>query len=105
MTKRSSQGAETRLRIIGAAADLFHKQGVQATSPDDIIEVSGTGKGQERASSVTTSKARKGWYMKCCRRIWRQLGPATLRSSMTLNPGRTWSAGSVLTWNCKEAFA
>jgi AcrR family transcriptional regulator len=46
MTKRSSQGAETRLRIIGAAADLFHKQGVHATSPDDIIEVSGTGKGQ-----------------------------------------------------------
>jgi AcrR family transcriptional regulator len=46
MTKRSSQGAETRLRIIGAAADLFHKQGVHATSPDDIIEASGTGKGQ-----------------------------------------------------------
>ena len=46
MTKRSNQGAETRLRILAAAADLFHKQGVHATSPDDIIEVSGTGKGQ-----------------------------------------------------------
>ena len=46
MTKRSSQGAETRLRIIGAATDLFHKQGVHATSPDDIIDASGTGKGQ-----------------------------------------------------------
>jgi AcrR family transcriptional regulator len=46
MTKRSSQGSETRLRIIGAAADLFHKQGVHATSPDDVIEASDTGKGQ-----------------------------------------------------------
>ena len=46
MTRRSSQGAETRLRIIRAAADLFHKQGVHATSPDDVIEASGTGKGQ-----------------------------------------------------------
>ena len=46
VTKRSNQGAETRLRIIAAAADLFHKQGVHATSPDDVIEASGTGKGQ-----------------------------------------------------------
>src|SRR6266478_7071662 len=46
MIARSSQGAGTRLRIIQAAADLFHKQGVGATSPDEIIEVSGTGKGQ-----------------------------------------------------------
>ena len=34
------------MRIIHAAADLFHKQGVRATSPDEIIEASGTGKGQ-----------------------------------------------------------
>jgi AcrR family transcriptional regulator len=46
MTNRSSHGAETRLRIIRAAADLFHKRGVRATSPDDVIEASGTGKGQ-----------------------------------------------------------
>ena len=46
MAVRSSQGAETRVRIIQVAADLFHKQGVRATSPDEIIEVSGTGKGQ-----------------------------------------------------------
>jgi AcrR family transcriptional regulator len=43
---RSTRGAETRLRIIRAAADLFHKQGVGATSPDQIIEASETGKGQ-----------------------------------------------------------
>jgi len=40
------RGAETRLRIIQTAADLFHKQGVRATSPDEIIEASRTGKGQ-----------------------------------------------------------
>jgi len=43
---RSTQGTETRLRIIQAAADLFHKQGVHATSPDQVIEASNTGKGQ-----------------------------------------------------------
>lgn len=41
-----ARGAETRLRIIRTAADLFHKQGARATSPDEIIEASGTGKGQ-----------------------------------------------------------
>src|SRR5260370_36573268 len=46
MNAKSTRGAETRLRIIRAAADLFHKQGVGATSPDQIIEASGTGKGQ-----------------------------------------------------------
>lgn len=43
---RFAKGAETRLRIIRVAADLFHKQGVRATSPDEIIEASSTGKGQ-----------------------------------------------------------
>jgi TetR/AcrR family transcriptional regulator, transcriptional repressor for nem operon len=46
MRARFVRGAETRQRIIQVAADLFHKQGVRATSPDEIIEVSGTGKGQ-----------------------------------------------------------
>ena len=46
MPARSPQGAETRLRIIQAAAELSHKQGVGATSPDEIIEASGTGTGQ-----------------------------------------------------------
>src|SRR5215471_5788466 len=45
-SSRSKRGAETRLRIIRAAADLFHKQGAGATSPDQVIEASGTGKGQ-----------------------------------------------------------
>src|SRR6266404_2703797 len=40
------RGAETRGRIIQVAAELFHKQGVRATSPDEIIEASRTGKGQ-----------------------------------------------------------
>src|SRR5215831_15125471 len=46
MKPRFAKGAETRLRIIRTAADLFHKQGARATSPDDIIEASRTGKGQ-----------------------------------------------------------
>src|SRR5499426_612616 len=46
MKARFVRGAETRLRIIQTAADLFHKQGVRATSPDQIIEASSTGKGQ-----------------------------------------------------------
>jgi TetR/AcrR family transcriptional repressor of nem operon len=43
---RSAQGAGTKLRIIRVAADLFHKQGVRTTSPDEVIEASGTGKGR-----------------------------------------------------------
>src|SRR5260370_11150586 len=46
MKARFARGAETRLRIIRTAADLFHKQGARATSPDEIIEASRTGKGQ-----------------------------------------------------------
>ena len=46
MKLRYAKGADTKLRIIQVAADLFHKQGVHATSPDEIIEASGTGKGQ-----------------------------------------------------------
>jgi AcrR family transcriptional regulator len=33
MQPKSSKGAKTKERIIRVAADLFHKQGVGATSP------------------------------------------------------------------------
>jgi len=46
MKARFVKGAETRLRIIRTAADLFHKQGARSTSPDQVIEASRTGKGQ-----------------------------------------------------------
>jgi TetR/AcrR family transcriptional repressor of nem operon len=46
MNARFTRGAATKARIIRAATDLFHKQGVSATSPDEIIEASETGKGQ-----------------------------------------------------------
>lgn len=46
MKPNSAKGTETRTLIIRTAADLFHKQGVGATSPDEIIEASKTGKGQ-----------------------------------------------------------
>jgi TetR/AcrR family transcriptional regulator, transcriptional repressor for nem operon len=46
MRARSTRGEETRRRIMSAACELFHKQGIVATSPDEIIEASRTGKGQ-----------------------------------------------------------
>jgi TetR/AcrR family transcriptional regulator, transcriptional repressor for nem operon len=46
MKGRSTKGTETKLRILRAAADLFHQQGCRATSPDEVIEASATGKGQ-----------------------------------------------------------
>jgi TetR/AcrR family transcriptional regulator, transcriptional repressor for nem operon len=46
MNERFGRGAHTRLRIIQAAADLFHQKGARGTSPDEIIEASHTGKGQ-----------------------------------------------------------
>ena len=46
MRGESEKGAATRQRIMRAAADLFHKQGVGATSPDEILELSQAGKGQ-----------------------------------------------------------
>ena len=46
MKPRFVRGAYTRMRIIRTAADLFHAQGARATSPDEIIEASRTGKSQ-----------------------------------------------------------
>src|SRR5215469_9355770 len=46
MKTLSAKGTATRDRIVRVAADMFHKQGIRATSPDEIIEKSGTGKGQ-----------------------------------------------------------
>lgn len=42
----TARGAATRDRIVKAAADLMYTQGVERTSLDDVIEVSGTGKSQ-----------------------------------------------------------
>jgi AcrR family transcriptional regulator len=46
MATRSAKGSQTKDRIIRTAAQLFHAKGLHATSPDDIIEASDTGKGQ-----------------------------------------------------------
>lgn len=46
MREHTARGEATRLRIIRAACDLFHKQGFVATSPEQIIEASGTSKSQ-----------------------------------------------------------
>ncbi|WP_433782634.1 TetR/AcrR family transcriptional regulator [Actinomycetospora sp. CA-101289] len=42
----TARGAATRARIVTAAADLMYLRGVGATSMDDVIEASGTGKSQ-----------------------------------------------------------
>ena len=46
MKAGSPRGAQTKRRIMETAFDLFHRKGVAATSPDEIIAASGTGKGQ-----------------------------------------------------------
>ncbi|QDV35857.1 TetR/AcrR family transcriptional regulator [Tautonia plasticadhaerens] len=45
-TSPTARGRRTRETILRAATDLFHSKGVHATSVDDILEASGTGKGQ-----------------------------------------------------------
>ncbi len=46
MTKSATPKIDTRTRMIQAAFDLFHQQGVNATSVDEILAKSGTGKSQ-----------------------------------------------------------
>lgn len=46
MKTLQTNDANTRVRMVKVASELFHKQGVRATSPDEIIEASRTGKGQ-----------------------------------------------------------
>jgi len=43
---RTERGRRTRDRILEAAAELIHVKGVHGTSVDDVLERSGTGKGQ-----------------------------------------------------------
>lgn len=40
------RGRETKARIVAAAAELMHVRGVGATSVDDVLSASGTGKSQ-----------------------------------------------------------
>lgn len=42
----TDKGRQTRRRILDAAADLLHHQGINATSVGDVLRASGTGKGQ-----------------------------------------------------------
>lgn len=42
----TSQGRDTKRRIVVAAAELMYRRGVGATSLDDVLAASGTGKGQ-----------------------------------------------------------
>jgi len=42
----TARGAATRSRIVNAAADLFHEQGVDRTSLDEVMAASGVSKSQ-----------------------------------------------------------
>lgn len=42
----SRRGAEMKRRILHAAGDLMHQRGVAATTIDDVLDASGTGKSQ-----------------------------------------------------------
>jgi TetR/AcrR family transcriptional repressor of nem operon len=46
MRRGTARGSATRTRMLHAALDLFHRQGVHATSVDQILEASETGKSQ-----------------------------------------------------------
>ncbi len=49
MTPKNSitdKGLRTRQRILDTAADLFHQQGINATTVGDVLRASGAGKGQ-----------------------------------------------------------
>lgn len=46
MAELSEKGNITRASIVESARELFHKNGVRATSIDQILEASGTGKSQ-----------------------------------------------------------
>ena len=46
MTKIIASQSNARLRMIQAAQELFHRQGIHATSIDQILQRSGTGKSQ-----------------------------------------------------------
>lgn len=41
MPQRPSKRTNTKLRMIRAAADLFHKQGVHLTAPEEVVKATG----------------------------------------------------------------
>lgn len=43
---RTAKGAATRRRIVDSASDLFHEQGINATTVGDVLRRSEVGKGQ-----------------------------------------------------------
>lgn len=45
-TPPTRRGRQTRLRIVEAAAEVFHTRGFDATTLDDVLTAAGAGKGQ-----------------------------------------------------------
>ena len=100
MKARFVRGAETRQRIIAVAADLFHKQGVRATSPDEIIEASRTGKGQ----FYHYFKSKEGLVHEVLQAHLEAIRTGSARSITKSLRGRIWSGGFLRRWNCKRAL-
>jgi len=46
MREMSEKGIKTKAKIVETARELFHKNGVKATSVDEILKISGAGKSQ-----------------------------------------------------------
>src|SRR6516164_4764882 len=99
MNANSTRGAATRARIIRVAADLFHKQGVGATSPDQVIEASETGKGQ----FYHYFKSKEGLVHDVLKAYLDHIARGT--AAMRSIPGSIWNAGFFPTSNYRRGFA
>ena len=100
MKTRFVRGAETRQRIIQVAADLFHKQGVRATSPDEIIESSRTGKGQ----FYHYFKSKEGLVHEVLQAHLEAIRTGRAPVNYEITSWQIWSSGFLRRWNYKSAL-
>ena len=98
MKSQYARGAGTKLRIIRVAADLFHKQGVRATSPDEIIEASGTGKGQ----FYYYFKSKEGLVHAVLQNHLAAIKNDDAPANYEINSWQDLEAGFRLRWNCRR---
>ena len=96
MARRPSQATNTKLGMIRAAADLFHKQGAHLTTPEEVVKAAGTTSRTRKALSTmffghTTMRSKTPTARST---------PSTIKSLT----GETWRSGSPPTSDCKNAF-
>jgi TetR/AcrR family transcriptional regulator, transcriptional repressor for nem operon len=100
MKRRFVRGADTRLRIIRTSADLFHKQGARATSPDEIIEASRTGKGQ----FYHYFRSKEGLIHEVLQTYLDEIKIGTSRAAIKSIPGGICRSGSPHRSSCKKNY-